>query len=104
MTSNDSQPFMKFDSNKPMLSLVDPAFTWGVGQVLTHGAEKYAIDNWKKVDDIRRYKDAAYRHFLAYLAGELRDPDSGLPHLDHLGANIMFLRYFTHGKGVTNGD
>ena len=104
MTSTNQSQFMKHDSGKCMVSLVDPAFTLGVGAILTFGAHKYAINNWQLVPDITRYKDAAYRHFLAYLSGELIDPESGLPHLDHLATNIMFLRYFEHGKGVSNGS
>ena len=100
MERNNELPFMKYDSGKCMVSLVDPAFTLGVGAILTFGAHKYAINNWQLVPDITRYKDAAYRHFLSYLSGELIDPESGLPHLDHLATNIMFLRYFEHGAGV----
>lgn len=104
MESTKSPNFMKHDSDKCMVSLVDPNFTIGVGNILTFGAKKYAINNWQLADDVQRYKDAAYRHFLAYLSGELIDPESNLPHLDHLAANVMFLRYFEHGKGPHNGD
>lgn len=35
--------------------------------------------------------DALYRHWLAYLGGEERDEESGLPHLWHLATNVAFL-------------
>ena len=54
--------FKKFDSGKCMVSLVDPEFTLGVGQILTFGAKKYAPNNWKLATDLTRIKDAAYRH------------------------------------------
>lgn len=90
--------FTKADSGKPRLSLVEPAFIRGVGRILTFGAEKYDANNWKTLppEELHRYKDAAMRHFLAYLDGELIDPESGQPHLDHLACNVMFLRYFEH--------
>ena len=94
--SNDQ--FIKADNGKARVSLVEPAFVYGVGKILTFGAEKYSAGNWKTLppSELYRYKDAAYRHFLAYLDGELIDPESGQPHLDHLACNVMFLRYFTH--------
>ena len=48
-------------------------------------------DNWKKVE-IGRFRDAAYRHWLAYLddPGGV-DPESGYPHLWHCACNIAFL-------------
>ena len=92
--------FKKFDDNKPMVSLVDPDYTLGVARVLTFGATKYGKNNWKEAtpEDIDRYKDALYRHWLAYLDGEEFDPESGLPHLDHISCNTMFLRYFDAQK------
>ncbi len=87
--------FMKFDGEKARLSLIDPSFINGIGGILTFGAKKYAADNWKALppEEIYRYKDALFRHFMAYLDGELVDPESGKLHLDHMSCNIMFLRY-----------
>jgi len=94
----------KFDSGKPMVSLVEPKFILGIADILTFGAEKYGKNNWKlaKEDDMARYKDALMRHLMSYLDGELLDPESGKPHLHHIGCNLMFLEYFdrqpkTHG-------
>ena len=39
----------------------------------------------------QRYRDALYRHWLAYLRGEKYDLESGLPHLWHLACNAAFL-------------
>lgn len=96
--SNDQ--FIKADNGKSMVSLVEPQFVLGIGKILTFGAAKYDRNNWKQLptSELYRYKDAAYRHFLAYLDGELIDPESGQPHLDHLACNVMFLRYFEHQK------
>lgn len=93
----DKNGFMKHDEGKVMVSLVDPEFIIGVGQILTFGAAKYEKNNWQLNTDLDRYKDAALRHLYAYLNGELTDPESGYPHLDHAACNLMFLRYFEHG-------
>lgn len=93
-----SGDFIKADTDKVRMSLVEPEFVEGVAQILTFGAKKYAPGNWKLLNqnELYRYKDSALRHLYAYLKGELYDPESGMPHLDHIATNIMFLRYFEH--------
>ena len=86
---------MKFDSDKCRLDLIDPAFTEGVGNVLTFGAKKYEAESWKTVENgLRRYMAAAERHILAVKKGELLDSESGLPHLHHAATNLMFAQWF----------
>ena len=64
---------------------------WAVTTVREYGTEKYRDpENWRSVEP-QRYRDALYRHWLAYLAGEKNDPESGLPHLWHLATNAAFL-------------
>ena len=57
-----------------------------------YGNQKYGNpDNWKQVEP-ERYRDAAFRHFLAYLDDPHGlDEESGLPHLSHLACNLAFL-------------
>lgn len=101
----EDSKFMKNDNGKVLASLVDPDFILGTAEILTFGAKKYAKNNWQLNDDLDRYKDALLRHLYSYLGGELIDPESGKPHLDHIACNIMFIRYFEHGKGSTiKGD
>lgn len=97
----ESEDFKKFDTGKPMVSLVESEFILGTAKVLTLGAEKYAIDNWKlgsSEKDIRRYKDALLRHTLAYTSGEELDPETGLSHAYHAACNLMFLDYMSRTK------
>ena len=62
-----------------------------VAKIREYGCQKYTDpENWKQVEP-QRYKDALYRHLLAYLRGERNDPESGLPHLWHMACNIAFL-------------
>lgn len=81
----------KADHGKTRPTLVPPSLVMAVAQVREYGCQKYTDpENWKQVEP-QRYKDALYRHLLAYLRGERNDPESGLPHLWHMACNIAFL-------------
>ena len=82
----------KADAGKPKLTLVPRQIIYDIAEVREYGNKKYGNpDNWKEVE-IERYKDAAFRHFIAYL-DEPRgvDAESGIEHLKHLACNIAFL-------------
>ena len=88
---------VKLDDNKPRHTLIDPEFEASLIDVLEFGAKKYAVDNWKKVDNLEeRYINALYRHLNSFRKGEYADPESGLPHLSHATACLMFLYWFNH--------
>ena len=90
----------KHDDGKLQWSLIELKNLEPMLKVLMFGAKKYAPDNWKKVPDAKkRYYDAFMRHFAAYQAGELKDEESGLPHLDHAQCCLYFLSYFEHKDG-----
>jgi len=59
----------------------------------THGAKKYAPNNWQNVPDFKaRYEAALMRHFAAYKSGERMDPDApGLTHLSAVAWNALAL-------------
>lgn len=81
----------KADAGKPRPTLVPVSLVEAVASIREYGVAKYHDpDNWKKVEP-QRYKDAAYRHWLAYIKGEKLDPESGLPHLHHCACNLAFL-------------
>ena len=109
----DSQK-AKSDAGKPQLSLVPRRIIFDIARVREYGNNKYpegGKDNWKQVEP-ERYRDAAFRHFLAYLDDPYGvDSESGLPHLYHLATNIAFLCELQDAKvnldGLewnTNGD
>ena len=86
---------MKYDKGKLRMSLIDPEFVTGLAEVLTFGAVKYAADSWKHLENAEdRYRDALLRHLYAYLSGEINVQESGLSHLKHISANVMFLEHF----------
>lgn len=82
----------KADYGKEKLTLVPRRIIHDICAVRMYGNEKYGDpDNWKLVS-AERYRDAAFRHFLAYLDDPYGvDKESGLPHRWHLACNIAFL-------------
>ena len=84
--------YAKADSGKARLTLVPRKILFDIARVREYGTKKYGDhENWRQVE-IQRYRDAAFRHFLAYLDDPTgTDEESGLPHLAHLACNIAFL-------------
>lgn len=81
----------KADGGKVRPTLVPASLTMAVAAVREYGTKKYKDpENWRKVEP-QRYKDALYRHWLAYLDGETIDEESGLPALWHMACNLAFL-------------
>lgn len=84
---------VKADRGKPSLTKVPRQIVWDIANVRDYGFAKYGeqADRWDVVE-IERYRNAAYRHWLAYLDDpDGVDAESGLPHLSHLACNIAFL-------------
>jgi hypothetical protein len=81
---------VKYDSGKPEFRLIPQRALEDVAKVMTHGAKKYAPDNWRKVPNgHNRYMDAALRHINAHLQGNVRDEESGERHLAHAVCSLM---------------
>ena len=82
----------KADAGKLQLTLVPRNIIRAIAVIRMYGNEKYGDpENWREVDK-QRFRDAAFRHFLAYLDDpEGVDEESGKPHLWHLACNIAFL-------------
>ena len=90
----------KADNGKLCPTLVPPSLVVAVAKVRMFGTAKYgSSENWRQVEP-QRYRDALYRHFLAYLGGEKNDQESGLPHLWHMACNIAFLIEMEDGNGA----
>lgn len=89
----------KADAGKIQLCLVPREIIRAIARIRMYGNAKYpdgGPDNWKAVEP-ERYRDAAFRHWLAYLDDPQGvDEESGLPHLWHLACNIAFLCEMEH--------
>lgn len=89
--TTDVSQSAKSDAGKPRPTLVPCSLIHAVTAIREYGTQKYHDpENWRKVDP-ERYRNALYRHWLAYLDGEVCDAESGLPHLWHLACNAAFL-------------
>jgi len=90
MSAEQPKQAVKLDDGKPPLSLMSRVWLWEVGEVLGHGAKKYAAHNWRLGLKQSRLLDAALRHITAYMDGEDLDPESGRSHLAHASCCLMF--------------
>lgn len=89
---------VKNDSEKTPLDLIPPIALEALGQVLERGAKKYDRYNWTKGFDYSRLYGACLRHLNAWWGGESTDPETGLSHLWHALADIVFLVAHEHYK------
>lgn len=82
----------KADAGKLKLSLVPTQIIRDIAEVREYGNNKYGSpDNWKNVE-IQRYRDALFRHLLAYLDDPHGvDEESGIEHYKHMACNMAFL-------------
>ena len=87
---------LKRDADKPRMDLLDPQAIEQMAQVLGFGARKYKAHNWRQGLSTGRLVAAALRHLFAFLRGEDRDPESGLPHVAHAMCCCMFLLGLAH--------
>ncbi len=84
---------------KVQFSQLDSELLIQTSRVLEFGERKYSRGNWRKGIAYNRCVDSLLRHLFAWLGGETNDPETGLPHLGHLGCNLMFLmRYEKDGR------
>lgn len=89
---------LKYDADKPRMDLLDPTFTEGVSRVLTFGANKYAPNNWRNGIQYTRIISAIHRHLAAIQKSEDIDPESGEPHIYHIGCNVQFLGWMMQNR------
>lgn len=86
----------RYNIGKNRLDLIDAWATERLGEVLTHGATKYDLQNWRKGLSFTETIGSLKRHLGAFEKGsEDYDSESGLHHMAHAMANAMFLMYYT---------
>lgn len=75
-----------------------------IARVFGFGATKYNPHNWRRKYEWSKSIDALDRHFGAFVDGETYDPESGLPHLAHVGFHVLVLLTWLEedGEGVDN--
>ena len=103
MMGNDQT--IKSDKGKIRPTLVPRQIIRAIAVVRGYGLEKYGdAECWQAVEP-ERYRDAAYRHWLAYLDDPNGvDRESGLPHLWHMATNLAFLIELDHERIKKSGE
>jgi len=97
------QQGVKFDGQKPRMSLIPLRELWQVVDVLEYGAKKYAADNWKFVSNSKqRYFDACIRHIHARQMGEIEDSETKLPHLAHAVCCLLFWMWHDNQEEIND--
>lgn len=82
---------VKYDQDKPDFSLLSSYAITELCKVLTFGGRKYDLHNWRKGIAITRLIAASLRHIFSFLAGESKDPETGLSHIAHAMCCCMFI-------------
>jgi hypothetical protein len=81
----------KHDMAKMPVELLPSLALEEIARVLSYGKQKYSEWNWTGGFEWSRLIGACLRHLFAFQRGEDKDPESGLPHLAHLGCGVLFL-------------
>lgn len=91
----------RFNAGKSQLSyMLDADIAMkGMCDVFEFGAKKYSRGNWKSGFPESEIIDSMLRHLMAYANGEVLDPESGKPHVDHVTCNAVFLATFGERNG-----
>ena len=80
---------LRYNSDKPQLSQIDPLFLIGLAELMTQSAKKYSKWNYAKGQNLTTVCDSMSRHLLSFLNGENDDKESGKSHLLHIAANCL---------------
>jgi hypothetical protein len=90
----------RHNQGKPKLSMIleMPHALEGVTRVLEHGAEVYGRRNYQQGLPYTEVADSFMRHVLAWINDEDNDVKSGLPHVDHMACNALFLAEFARTR------
>jgi hypothetical protein len=82
---------------KPPLARLEHVADIEIAKALETGAVKYGKKNYHTIPILAEvYGGAIRRHIGAWLDGEDIDPESGLNHLAHIGANVHVLLAAIH--------
>lgn len=82
---------IKFDQGKPDLSLLPLSATGPIAKAMMVGQEKYGRFNYRQGLAASRLIAACARHLFKWFSGQDTDPETGVSHLGHAGANIIML-------------
>ena len=85
---------LRHDTGKVRLDLLPAEWVWGLGQVMTAGALKYAPRNWEKGMAWSKVLGPMLRHTFKWMAGEIYDAETGCHHLAMVAWNALALMVY----------
>lgn len=90
----------RHNEGKPVLSfnMLGREVAEGEAKVWEAGALKYSRGNWQKGQLLTTAADSLLRHTAALLNGEDNDPETGLPHVDHIVTSAKILSHSFHTR------
>ncbi len=92
INENGYDQTVKADKGKIRPTLVPLEAIEDIAETRGYGVAKYGDnESWAKVE-IERYRDALFRHLIAYLRNpQGKDEESGIEHYKHLITNAAFI-------------
>lgn len=91
-------------TKKAIHSSIDPYFIAELAKVFQYGAKKHGKNNYRSQtqEAAQEVRESIGRHFNdGFLCGNELDDESGLSHLAHMAANIIFLHRLCRKFGYT---
>ena len=91
---------LRYNKDKPKMSLIDSYALEELAKVLTAGAVKYAKHNWRKGLSIEECLDSLNRHYLDLNNPDKSDldPETQINHAFHIMCNAMFIGWLLKYK------
>ncbi len=87
----DNDRGLRYNEGKLRFDLVNPFAHERMVEVMTKGADKYAVRNWEKGMPWTSVVASLKRHLNEFEKGVDVDPESGCLHIDHIACNVHFL-------------
>jgi hypothetical protein len=94
---------LRYNGGKNRLELLPPEWIWGLGAVMTKGAEKYATRNWERGMTWSTMVGCALRHLFKFVCGEKVDDETQCHHLAMAAWNLLALMSYDV-RGVGEND
>lgn len=92
---------LRYDEGKPRVDLIPPEAMMELGKLYAAGAKKYADRNWERGMPWSKCLGPLMRHLFKWMAGERRDPETGLSHMTHVAWNaVALVTYEIRGIGA----
>ncbi len=97
---------LRYNEHKNALELIPPLWVWGLGEVMTRGAHKYATRNWERGMKWSTCVGCALRHIFKFCMGSKYDDGpkgTGCHHMFMAAWNLLVLADYDI-RGIGEND